>query len=92
MFFCFSLIAKRILGKRNELADAISCGNLELLFKQVSEAVENRERIFPELLDLLVFKQPDWTSPVLTQLFGSCFCGLAKSLQAVYRSGSMRYL
>ena len=59
-------------GKDNIRADALSRNNW-YQFSQASGVVDQtKTRIPQELLDLLVNKQPDWTSPDWTQLFIAC--------------------
>ena len=72
-YFQISVRAVHIPGQRNCIADAISRNNLDYFFSQVPQ-VASRCTIVPRnLLKLLVEQQPDWTSPVWTRLFRSCF-------------------
>ena len=41
------LRAMHVPGKDNELADAISCNNLDLVFSQVPQAIRERVQIPP---------------------------------------------
>ena len=71
--FNFYLRAVYLPGKDNVLADAIARDHLDVLFSQVPQAATNRAILSPQLAALLVYTQPDWTSPHWTHLFGSCF-------------------
>ena len=62
-----------IRGELNVIADAISRGNLSLLFSQVPAASRVPSGISPNLQSLLVLQLPDWTSVLWSQLFSSCF-------------------
>ena len=68
--FHISVRAAHVPGRENTLADAIS---RDILFSQIPEARVDRCHIPQGLLALLVEAQPDWTSPVWSQLFTSCF-------------------
>ena len=72
-FFQISVWAVHVPGQQNCTADAISRNNLAYLFSQVPEAASRRTAVPTDLRDLLVERQLDWTSPVWTQLFKSCF-------------------
>ena len=69
----FSLHVVHIRGELNVIADAISRGNLSLLFSQVPAASRVPSGISPNLQSLLVLQLPDWTSALWSQLFSSCF-------------------
>ena len=56
------LVAEHLPGRLNEAADAISRGNLPLFFRQVPTAARQPTAIPKELLDILLTRQPDWTS------------------------------
>ena len=71
-FFGIAVKATHIAGHRNTGADAISRNNLHLFFSQVPAADRTPSPIPTALLGLLVHHQPDWTSPVWSQLFTSC--------------------
>ena len=71
--FHISVRAAHVPGRENTLADAISRGNLDLLFSQIPEARDARCQVPQDLLALLVDAQPDWTSPAWSQLFANCF-------------------
>jgi len=71
--FHISVRAAHVPGRENTLADAISHGNLDLLFSQIPEARDARCQVPQELLALLVDAQLDWTSPAWSQLFANCF-------------------
>lgn len=71
--FQFSVHAVHVPGVENTLADAISRGNLALLFAQVPRAIHSQWGISPNLVSLLAEQQPDWTSPTWRELFSSCF-------------------
>ena len=64
--------AVHIPGRLNTVADAISRDNLAMLFAHIPEARNRRRLISPDLWNLLVGEQPDWTSPRWARLFGSC--------------------
>ena len=57
------LVASHISGKRNEAGDRLSRDSLSFFFKLVPDA-KKRPSVPPqELLDSLVVRKPDWTSP-----------------------------
>ena len=62
-----------IPGVENIIADAISRDNLSVLYSQVPNVDRSPRLIPPPLLDLLVERQPDWTSQEWAGLFASCF-------------------
>lgn len=59
-------------GKDNIRADALSRNNWHQFLQASGVVNQTKTRIPQELLDLLVNKQPDWTSPDWTQLFIAC--------------------
>lgn len=67
-----TLRAVHILGRENELADAISRINLSLFFTQVPQAASQRSTVPPVILSVVVEQQPDWMSVDWCQLFKSC--------------------
>lgn len=71
--FNLSVAAVHVPGVENGWADAISRNMLSDFLAQVTQAIGKRLHIPPSLLDLLVVRQPDWTSAAWTQLFKHCF-------------------
>ena len=55
--------AVHIPGRLNTMADALSRNNMKMFFSQASEAARTPTEVSPQLVDLLVTAQPDWTSP-----------------------------
>ena len=72
-FFDISLCVVHIPSHLNTGADAISRNNLQVFHMQVPEALPAPSVIPAALLDLLAHWQLDWTSPVWSQLFRTCF-------------------
>ena len=67
-----SLYACHIPGVLNTVADAISRDNIPLLFAKVPDADRIPAPVPPDLVELLLTRQPDWTLPSWKQLFNSC--------------------
>ena len=55
------LRATHLPGTQNVAADAISRNHLQVLNQVAPEAQSQSDRIPNNLLELVVFKQPDWT-------------------------------
>lgn len=55
-------MAEHLSGRDNEAADALSRGNLDLLFSQVPAGEKEPTAVPTALLGILVHSQPDWTS------------------------------
>ena len=70
--FQLSLQATHIMGLNNVQADAISRNNLSVFFSQVPDAAHLPSPVPPALVELLITKKPNWTSPTWSQLFTSC--------------------
>ena len=70
-YYQLSLKVIHIPGKRNVVADAISRDSLSVIPVQVPAPSPSPTPIPKLLLELLVEKQPDWTSVDWTQLFGN---------------------
>ena len=68
-----SLYACHIPGVLNTVADAISRDNIPLLFSKVPDADRTPTPVPPNLVELLLTRQPDWTHPTWKRLFNSCF-------------------
>ena len=60
--FKVTLVGEHIPGKHNQVADALSCNDHLSFLSQVPTASPQTTRIWQELLQALVFQQPDWTS------------------------------
>ena len=71
--FSLSVRAVHVPGVENGWADVISRNLLSDFFAQVPGARGGRQDIPRSLLDLLVVRQPDWTSATWTELFRRCF-------------------
>ena len=56
-------------GEGNTAVDAISLGNMAVLFQVMPGACQSPTPIPPAVLGLLVDQQPDWLSPAWAQLF-----------------------
>lgn len=65
------LKATHLPGVLNVAADAISQNHLQILFQVAPETQALPDRIPQNLLDLLVLKQPDWTSVNWRRLLGN---------------------
>ena len=70
--FDISMKAVHIPGQKNVLADAISRDKLPLFLTQAPGANKVPTSIPASLVDLLVVKQPDWTSLNWSRLFTDC--------------------
>ena len=70
--FQLALKATHITGHSNVQADAISRNNLSLFFSQVPNATRSPSPVPSAIVELLITRKPDWTSPVWSQLFTSC--------------------
>ena len=64
--FDIALVAVHLPGKKNEAADA-------LFFAQVPNAAKEPSVVPQEVLDMLVNRQPDWTSRDWRSLYTSIF-------------------
>ena len=71
--FDIGLVVVHLPGKKNEAADALSCNHLPLCFAQVPNAAKEPSVIQQELLEMLVHRQPDWTSRDWRSLYTSIF-------------------
>ena len=67
------LFASHISGINNDLADAMSRDNLQYFLSHHSQAQPSPTPLPPELLDLMIIKKPDWTSPVGTDFWRAIF-------------------
>ena len=70
-FFKISVKAAHIAGSKNTGADALSRNNMHLFFSQVPAANKTPTFIPSALIELLVLRQPDWTSLPWSRLFTS---------------------
>ena len=70
-FFKISVKAAHIAGSKNTGADALSRNNMHLFFSQVPAANKTPTSIPSALIELLVLRQPDWTSLPWSRLFTS---------------------
>ena len=68
-----SLYAQHIPGKHNNAADALSRNHLPLFHQQVPSADSQPTPIPPELWQILVLSQPDWTSRSWRNQFACIF-------------------
>ena len=66
--FRVTLVGEHIPGKHNQAADALSRNDHLSFLSQVPTASPQPTRIRQELLQALVFQQPDWTSQAWTSL------------------------
>ena len=66
--FKFKIYAKHILGKHNQLADALSRNNLRL-FQELRPTAAQPTPIPPQLVELLITTKPDWLSQDWRLLF-----------------------
>ena len=71
-YWGFELRVEHIPGERNVAADAISRGNMHLLFQVCPNALPQASPIPPALIQLLVMQCPDWMSHSWVRLFKSC--------------------
>ena len=71
-YWGFELRAEHIAGEKNVAADAISRNNLSLLFQVWPDTSPQPTAIPQTLVDLLVVRRPDWTSPSWVTLFRNC--------------------
>ena len=65
------LASRHIPGQNNGAADALSRNNSASFFTQVPGAARHPTRIDPELRQMLVSRQPDWTSQTWMNLLQS---------------------
>ena len=68
-----SLYAQHIPGKHNNAADALSRNHISLFHQQVPSAAALPTPIPPELWQILVLSQPDWTSRSWRNQFSCIF-------------------
>ena len=71
-YWGFEVRAEHIPGERNIAADAISRGNMHILFQVCPDVLPQASPIPPALIQLLVMQCPDWTSHNWATLFKSC--------------------
>lgn len=65
--------ALHIPGKHNIIADALSRNNMRVFFDAHPQALKSPQAIPATLMDLLVHRRPDWTSPNWTSMFNRLF-------------------
>ena len=88
------IFASHIPGSSNQIADALSRNNMPCFFTALPQASPQAVAIPPALMDLLVLRKPDWTSPSWTKLF-STICNLplhnlpAQAMQAPTNATSL---
>ena len=70
--FQLSVRAVHIAGHLNTGADALSRDNMRRFHLQAPQASRTPTPIPPAVVDLLVHRQPDWTSPLWSRRFRSC--------------------
>ena len=71
--FNFLLVTSHIRGIKNDLADALSRGNVHYFHSNYPQA-KAAPTVIPQLLvDLLTGSKPDWTSAIWTRLWSSTF-------------------
>jgi len=71
--FQLTLSAEHAPGDQNTLADALSRNNLPLFYSLLPQAQKHQSQVPKPLLDLLLIKQPDWTSKQWTDLWNTIF-------------------
>ena len=71
--FQFSLFSSHVCGKENDLADALSRNDRNYFLAHHPQAQLKPIPLPPELLDLTVVQQPDWTSKLWTDLWSTTF-------------------
>ena len=71
--FQLTLSAEHVPGDQNTLADALSRNNLPLFYSLLPQAQKHQSQVPKPLLDLLLIKQPDWTSKQWTDLWNTIF-------------------
>ena len=69
--FNIRLVARHIRGIENGLADALSRNNHHKFLSEMSSAQQVPEVVPPQLRQLLVIQQPDWTSKAWTNLLST---------------------
>ena len=69
--FHFFLMSEHILGKLNVAVDSLSRDKLALFFQQVPTASPTATVVPEELYQVLIRKQPDWTSLTWRDSFNS---------------------
>ena len=69
--FGLSVRAVHIAGSANVLADSLSRNNAAFFLSKVPSASAIPSTVPPELLDLLLYSQPDWTSLSWTAMFST---------------------
>ena len=67
------LVASHIRGVENTMADALSRDNVTTFRSLWPEASPEPSAIPEALLDLLLVRKPDWTSPSWTELWSIIF-------------------
>ena len=71
-YYGIHIKAEHIPGSQNVLADAISRGNLQLLFSQVPGTSSGHTPVSQEVLSVLMEQKVDWTSASWCQQFRNC--------------------
>ena len=71
--FDLAITAAHVPGRENVAADALSRDKLPLFRTQVPNAAKKPAAVPQELLELLILRQPDWTSADWRSLFASIF-------------------
>ena len=71
--FQLTLSAEHVPGDQNTLADALSRNNLPLFYSLLPQAQKHQSQVPKPLLDLLLIRQPDWTSKQWTDLWNTIF-------------------
>lgn len=69
----FNLIAAHIKGESNDLADALSRGDVGYFLSHHPQAEKQPTPVRVELLDLTIIQKPDWTSRLWTELWSATF-------------------
>ena len=64
--------AVHIPGRQNGIADAISRNNMSAFFLQAPRVRKLLCEVPVALIELLVIRKPDWTSPSWSQLLTDC--------------------
>ena len=71
-FFEISMQTVHIPGRLNIGADAISWDNIQVFHMQAPKAHARPSPVPQALSNLLIYQQPDWTSPDWSRLFRTC--------------------